>query len=286
MLVSIVTPSFNQGQFIERTILSVKNQNYDNIEHIIFDNNSNDQTPRILNKYKDSIIYKIEADRGQSDAINKGFKSAKGDIIGWLNSDDIYHPNILKSVVEYFINNPSVVALYGDANHIDVNDKQINYYDTEDWNTERLKEVCFICQPSLFFRREIFSNVGYLNENLHFCMDYEFWIRFAKHNLYVHKMSLLIAGSRLYAENKTLGSRLKVHIEINDMLREHYELTPEKWIFNYAHVKTDELNIKRENKFAYLFFILIFTLYGSLRWNKKISKQFIFLTFKLYGIIK
>jgi glycosyltransferase involved in cell wall biosynthesis len=286
VLVSIITPSFNQGQFIERTILSVKNQNYGNIEHIIFDNNSNDQTSRILKKYRDSIAYKIEADRGQSDAINKGFKSAKGDIIGWLNSDDIYHPNILKSVVEYFTNNPSVVALYGDANHIDVNDEQINYYNTEDWNTERLKDVCFICQPSLFFRREIFSNIGYLNEDLHFCMDYEFWVRFAKHNLYVHKINLLIAGSRLYAENKTLGSRLKVHIEINDMLRKQYEFTPDRWIFNYAHVKTDELGIKRENKFAYLFFILIFTLYGSLRWNKKISKQFIFLAFKLYGIIK
>ena len=286
MLVSIITPSFNQGQFIERTILSVKNQNFKNVEHIIFDNNSKDQTKKILLKYKDCIKYKIETDKGQSDAINKGFKVAKGGIIGWLNSDDIYHPNILKSVVDYFNDNPSVDVLYGDANHIDVNDKQINYYDTENWNTERLKEVCFICQPSLFFRREIFSIIGYLNENLHFCMDYEFWVRFAKNNLKVYKMNLLIAGSRLYESNKTLGSRLKVHIEINDMLKKIYKFTPDKWIFNYAHVKTDELGIKRESRAAYLFFILIFTLYGSLRWNKKISKRFILLALKLYGIIK
>jgi len=117
-------------------------------------------------------------------------------------------------------------------------------------------------------------------------MDYEFWVRFAKNNLKVYKMNLLIAGSRLYESNKTLGSRLKVHIEINDMLKKNYKFTPDKWIFNYAHVKTDELGIKRESRAAYLFFILIFTLYGSLRWNKKISKRFILLALKLYGIIK
>ena len=112
MLVSIITPSFNQGLFIEKTILSVKNQRFKNLEHIIFDNNSEDKTKDILKKYKKFINYTIEQDNGQSHAINKGFKKAKGDIIGWLNSDDIYHPNAVKQIVDYFNKNPNVVVCH------------------------------------------------------------------------------------------------------------------------------------------------------------------------------
>jgi len=286
MLVSIITPSFNQGLFIGKTILSVKNQGYKNLEHIIFDNNSEDKTKDILKKYEKFINYTIEQDNGQSHAINKGFKKARGDIIGWLNSDDIYHPNAVKQVVDYFNENPNVDVVYGNANHIDEKDKQINVYDTENWNPERLKEVCYICQPSLFFRRRVFSKVGYLNEKLNYCMDYDFWIRFARHNLSVSRVNFLIAGSRLYETNKTLGSRLKVHEEINYMLRDNYSFTPDKWIFNYAHVRTEEMGIKRNKKYTYLLCILIFTFYGSFKWNKGISKRFVILAFRLYGIIK
>ena len=125
-----------------------------------------------------------------------------------------------------------------------------------------------------------------MNEKLNYCMDYDYWIRFANHNLSVRRLNTLIAGSRLYETNKTLGSRLKVHKEINYMLRNNYNFTPDKWIFNYAHVKTEELSINRNKKFIYLFCILIFTFYGSLRWNRKISIRFVILAFKLYGIIK
>jgi len=286
MLVSIITPSFDQGIFIEKTILSVKKQSYKRVEHIIFDNNSDDETESILRKYKDDIDYTIENDYGQSHAINKGFKKAKGDLIGWLNSDDIYHPNVVKQIVDYFNENPNVDVVYGNANHIDESGKQINLYDTKDWNPERLKEVCYICQPSLFFRRRVFSKVGYLNEKLNYCMDYDFWIRFSKHNLSVSRVNFLTAGSRLYETNKTLGSRLKVHEEINYMLRDNYSFTPDKWIFNYAHVRTEELGVKRNKKYIYLLFILIFTFYGSLKWNKGISRRFAILAFRLYGIIK
>lgn len=286
MLLSIITPSYNQGQFIERTIQSVIRQNYSNIEYIIFDNCSTDNTKKILNKYKESINFFIQNDNGQSHAINKGFKLAKGEIIGWLNSDDIYYDNIFAEVINFFKNNPTVDVIYGDGNHIDENDKKINSYDTEDWDAERLKDVCFICQPSVFFRSNILKNVGYLDENLQFCMDYDFWIKISKFKLNVQRINLLIAGSRLYDSNKTLGSRVKVHYEINYMLRKNYGFTPDKWLFNYAHVKTESLNIYRNKKYLYLFLIVIFTFYASIRWNKKISKSFYNKALKLYGIIK
>ena len=154
MLLSIITPSYNQGCFIEKTIKSVKEQNYKNVEHIIFDNESLDETPTILDKYKNTINFHIESDKGHSHAINKGFKLAKGEIIAWINSDDIYHKNIFGKVMNFFKNNPSVDVVYGDANHIDVNDNQINLYDTENWDKKRLKDVCFICQPTVFFRKK------------------------------------------------------------------------------------------------------------------------------------
>lgn len=286
MLLSIITPSYNQGQFIERTILSVKKQNYKKIEHIVFDNESSDNTKVILNKYKDSIKFFIEKDNGQAHAVNKGLKIASGEIIGWLNSDDIYFDNVFKKIIQFFKENPSVDVIYGNAHHIDNNDNKINAYDTEMWDKKRLESVCFICQPTVFFRKKIFSKVGFLDESLNYCMDYDFWIRFAKHGLNIKRLNFLIAGSRLYDSNKTLGSRLKVHLEINSMLRKNYGKTPDKWLFNYAHVKTDELGVQRNNKYLYLILITYFTMYASLRWNKKISKSFFCLALKLYGIIK
>lgn len=286
MRISIITPSYNQGKFIERTILSVKNQKYENLEHIIFDNNSSDNTSIILNKYKRNIKFFSELDTGQSNAVNKGLKIATGDIIGWLNSDDIYYPNAFKHITSYFLKNPNIDVIYGEANHIDKNDNIIDKYDTKEWDEFKLRDVCYICQPALFFRKSVLSNVGLLNEQLNYCMDYDYWIRFALNNLKVKKINKLIAGSRLYDENKTLGSRLKVHSEINYMLRSHFNHTPNKWIFNYAHVKTESLKVYRSNKFLYLFCILLFTFYSSLKWNRKISKDFFKLSLKLYGLIK
>ena len=121
--VSIITPSYNQGQFIEETILSAKNQDYPNIEHIVIDGNSTDSTLDILHKYDNDIIWISEPDRGQSDALNKGFRIATGEIIGWLNSDDIYLPGAVKKAVDALMNNPKFDIVYGDYLIIDENSK-------------------------------------------------------------------------------------------------------------------------------------------------------------------
>ena len=113
--ISIITPSYNQGQFLEQTILSILSQDYPNLEYIIMDGGSSDNSVEIIRKHEDNLTYWVsEPDKGQSDAINKGFQRATGDILTWLNSDDYYLPGTLHTVAEYFTQHPDVECIYGD----------------------------------------------------------------------------------------------------------------------------------------------------------------------------
>ena len=241
----MVTPSYNQGKYIRRTIDSVLSQNVEDLEYIVMDGGSNDETVNILKEYGDLIIWKSEKDKGQTDAVNKGIKMAHGDIIGWLNSDDIYYPDAIKKVLEVFQKHPEINVVYGNANHIREDDSFIEEYYTEDFNYERLKDICFICQPSLFFRKKVVDQYGYLDEKLQYCMDYDYWLRLGKGEQF-YRLNELIAGSRLYDDNKTLGSRRKVHEEMLKMQEKNLGKAAEKWIYNLAHVIVDEKGIPRE----------------------------------------
>ncbi len=234
--VSVITPSFNQGQFIERTLLSVANQGWPFVEHVVFDGGSSDNTIDVLKKYSPMLRWVSEADKGQTHAVNKGILETDGEIIGWLNSDDIYYPDALARVVSFFEANPDVDVVYGRADHIDVHDRPFEAYPTEQWNIERLYDTCFICQPAVFFRRTVINQHGLLDESLHYCMDYEYWLRLAKAGVRFGFLDKKLAGSRLYADNKTLGSKVKVHREINDMFRNRFGNVPKRWLQNYAHV--------------------------------------------------
>lgn len=274
MKISIITPSYNQGQFIERTLLSVANQTGGEIEHVVFDGNSNDNTVKILQKATSLSHWVSEKDKGQTDAVNKGILATSGEIIGWLNSDDIYYPGAIEAVLEYFNKNPDVDVVYGMADHIDINDKPFETYPTEPWNFNRLKEVCIICQPALFFRRKVVEQHGLLDESLNYCMDYEYWLRLGKAGVRFGYLEKKLAGSRLYAENKTLGAKVKVHREINNMFKKKFGKVPTSWLFNYAHSVVDN-KIERENQpVRYLFAILISTAHSSFYWNKRLSFDF------------
>jgi len=215
--ISVVTPSYNQGKYIERTIQSVISQDIPNLEFIIFDNLSDDNTIEILKRYDSSLKWVSEPDGGQAHAVNKGISNTSGDVIGWLNSDDIYYPGTLKTVTDFFEAHPDVDVLYGKADHIDDEDEWIEDYPTEKWNLERLKEVCYLCQPAVFFRRRVIEKFGLLNEKLHFCLDYEYWLRLGIGGKKFEYLPQKLAGSRLYLETKTLGSPLSFHKEINGM---------------------------------------------------------------------
>jgi glycosyltransferase involved in cell wall biosynthesis len=272
--------------FIERTLQSVVTQSAPGleIEHVVFDGGSSDNTIEILERFNPPLRWVSECDSGQANAINKGIRATSGEIIGWLNSDDIYYPGALVAAAEIFRDHPEADVVYGCADHIDEEDRVIDRYPTEPWDFKRLTENCILCQPAVFFRRLCVESWGLLDERLHYCMDYEYWIRLARSGARFYYLSnRKLAGSRLHAETKTLGARLKVHAEINTMLRRSLSKTPTRWLFNYAHAVTeDRLRIPRAWGRCHLTARVIVSLWSALKWNHRIGVDHIRLLYEVF----
>lgn len=220
--VSIITPSFNQAGFIERTIKSVLGQDYDNIEYIIIDGGSSDGTLNVIEKYAGKLTWISEKDKGQSDAINKGLRMATGDIVAFLNSDDTYEPGTISQVANYFKKNPTKKWVYGKCRIINENDaeirKPITIYKNlllKKYSYPKLLTENFISQPATFWRRELHGELGYLSETEHFCMDYEFWLRIGK-KYPAGIIDVYLANFRYYAQSKSGGVNKK---QFQDELR-------------------------------------------------------------------
>ena len=268
MKVSIITPSYNQGRFILRTLQSVANQSGAEIEHVIIDGGSTDETVPILKNFGHGIRWISEKDKGQAHAVNKGIRASDGEILGWLNSDDIYYPGAIARVAKFFELHPGVDVVYGMADHIDLDDQAFERYPTEPWNFERLRETCFICQPALFLRRRVVEQYGLLDESLQYCMDYEYWLRLGKAGVCFYYLEEYLAGSRLYANNKTIGARVNVHREINNMFKIKFGQVPNRWLLNYAHaVLTSNRRIKKMGSLIRLMTIGILYIGGTIWWN-------------------
>jgi|AGTN01.1.fsa_nt_gi Glycosyltransferases involved in cell wall biogenesis len=204
--VSIVTPSFNQAQFIEKTILSVIGQDYPNIEYIVIDGGSTDGSQEIIRKYEDKITYWVsERDNGQSDAINKGFRKCTGEIVAWINSDDLYADDgAVSRIVRFFSEHHDVDMVHGDVDFIDENGKILYNIKSRDFTLQELLETNRVSQPATFWKRKIFEEVGYLNEARHYIMDYDFWVRVAlKYN--IRHIDATIARFRLHGQSKTMS---------------------------------------------------------------------------------
>ena len=207
--ISVITPSFNQGEFIEETIRSVISQNYPNLEYIIVDGGSTDNSVQIIkkyaNKYPKIIRWVSEKDKGQSDAINKGLKMSTGEILCYLNSDDCFTSKALFFVAEFFLTYKEAYWLTGDYEIIDERGRKIQDYIRIYKKILRLfpskfmiKIANFINQPSTFWKREIYNQVGELNLSYKYNMDYDYWLRIFK------------KGYKLYYLNKVL-SKFRVH---------------------------------------------------------------------------
>ena len=176
--VSIITPSYNQAQFLEQTIQSVLTQTYPNIEYIVVDGASSDNSVEIIRKYEHRINWWVsEPDKGQSEAVNKGWMHATGEIIGWLNSDDLLLPDTVTRMVNAFEETPEMGFIYGDVLSIDQYGDIFNVMRFQQWGIEDLAAFEVISQPGVFMRREILEQAGYLNNTLHYLMDIHLWLK-------------------------------------------------------------------------------------------------------------
>ncbi len=220
MLVSIVTPSFNQAPYIEETIRSVLAQEYPQIEYLIVDGGSTDGSVDIIRKYADRLAWWVsEADGGQTDAINKGFAQAKGDILAWINSDDTYEAGAVAAAVQYVQAHPKVGMVYGDCNYINASGEVIGKFDAAQTNYRLLRRgYTRIPQQTMFFRAELWKRLGPLDPSFYFAMDYDLWTRIAAH-AEIKYIPQTWANFRLHTRGKSVLADERCWPE---MLRVHY----------------------------------------------------------------
>jgi glycosyltransferase involved in cell wall biosynthesis len=268
---TVVTPSYNQGRFLRATIESVLSQNIPDLQYLVIDGGSSDETISLLNEYSADLQFVSERDEGTADAVNKGLTLSKKEIIGWLNSDDIYYPNALNRVWELFEGYPDAEVVYGRANHIDEHGCVIDEYQTSEWSLEALVNHCIISQPAAFFRRSVIEKYGPLAEAYKYCVDYEFWMRLARRGAQFRYVPEYFAATRLHEQAKTVASRLQCHQDINDIMVEHLGHVPGRWIANYAHIKAEKLVKRSENELIFITVLLMQCLLADLHWNNKIS---------------
>ncbi|NJN73113.1 MAG: glycosyltransferase [Limnothrix sp. RL_2_0] len=224
--ISIITPSYQQGIYIEDTIVSVISQNYPNLEYIIIDGGSTDQTLDIIKKYEEHITYWVsEADQGQAHALNKGLNVATGEIIAYINSDDYYAPNTFHRIAKYFTEYPETDLLYGICTFVDEKKQLISEHQGGISNASELFNIWEywwsgkqIIQPETFWSRQIFEKVGMFNEDLYFVMDYEYWCRLISAGAIIKSIDETIACFRVTPTQKT-NDKNGVRDEILDVLK-------------------------------------------------------------------
>lgn len=269
--ISIITPSYNQGKFIEQTIQSVLDQNYPNLEYIIIDGGSSDETLSVIKKYEKHLAYCIsEKDRGQSHAINKGIQKSTGDIVNWLNSDDYYMPGALRHIAEQF-KNPLITAYCGRSRVFsDSNERISGGTDIYAGNLFKTIGWARIDQPETFFKRSVWETIGFLNEEFHYIMDKEWWIRYLL--IYgldgIIKDDKVLVNFRIHSESKT-GSQ-KEEFE-NETINYFYSISVQNRMKNiYEFI---EKNFK----------VRLITIDPS--YSNEISKEYInYFLFYLYNV--
>ncbi len=252
-LVSIITPSYNQGKFLEETILSVLNQDYENIEYILVDGGSSDNTREVIKKYQDRFAWWVsEKDQGQTDAINKGFSHAKGEILAWINSDDVYAPGAVRMAVEALQQYPQAGMVYADLDFIDEHGNTIGRFNAAQTDLPKLKRgFVHIPQPCTFLRADLWRRVGPLDPSFFFAMDYDLWTRLAAITQFKYLPGTVWAKFRLHSDAKTVNADERCW---PDMLRVHYRdggsrLAPIVFKYWLRKLAAPYLNWKRKRMF-------------------------------------
>lgn len=224
--ISIVTPSYNQGQYLEDTILSVLGQNYPNLEYIIIDGGSTDNSVDIIKKYENRLAYWVsEKDEGQSHAINKGFVKATGEILSWLNSDDMYMPNILATVANQ-LNCSESTILYGQCIHFSLVRQTLYSHGSNTlhhFDEIPLELLDTIIQPSTFWTRNAWKKNGILKEDLHYGFDWEWFLRAKKNNIQFTGINKVLSVYRIHEQHKTGVGGNKRQLELLSIYKNYNE---------------------------------------------------------------
>lgn len=205
MKVSIITPSFNQSRYLEQTIRSVLQQDYPDLEYFIVDGGSTDSSVEIIRRYEEKLAgWVSEKDRGQAEAINKGIRASSGEIVAWLNSDDIYLPGAIQKAVQAFQQHPEAGLVYGNVISIDENARPFNLQTFQPYTLKDLMSFRIISQPAVFMRRAVLEQVGLLDLSYHYLLDHHLWLRMVQHapSAYIPQT---LAAARYHAEAKNLA---------------------------------------------------------------------------------
>ncbi|QMW02390.1 glycosyltransferase family 2 protein [Spirosoma foliorum] len=234
--ISVITPSYNQAKFIRQTIESVLAQDYPQVEYIVIDGLSTDNTLPIIRAYKDRLILIAERDSGQTDAINKGLQMATGDIVCWLNSDDYFLPGTLALVGDFFARNPNQLWLTGDCQIVDQLGMPIQQPVRHYKRLLRsltpalyLGMTNAICQPSTFWRRDVHAQLGFLTESLHYTMDYDWWLRLQQ----LQSPAILsqsLTAFRIHAESKGGNQYRRQFDEDYQTFSQYWSGMPIRWL--------------------------------------------------------
>jgi glycosyltransferase involved in cell wall biosynthesis len=229
--VTIVTPSYNQAPYLEATIRSVLDQDYPRIEYIVMDGGSTDGSVEIIKKYADRLAFwTSEPDEGQTDAINKGFARAKGEIIAWLNSDDVYRPGAIAEAVAFMQTHPDIGMVYGNADYIDGEGNIIGWFPAAETDYKRLRRgYVHIPQQAAFFRASVWRMVGPLDPSFYFAMDYDLWVRIASVSA-IRYQPRTWAAFRLHGDAKSLASADRCWPE---MMKVHWRMGGSKFSVIY-----------------------------------------------------
>jgi glycosyltransferase involved in cell wall biosynthesis len=215
--ITLITPCYNHGEFLEKTITSVLAQDYPNLEYIIIDGGSTDSSIDIIKRYEKHLAHWVsEKDRGQSHAINKGFRRATGDVLTWLNSDDWLEPGALHCVAKHAMQHPDAGAFVGHGRIVDISGKQIYYREAGELTYEKFCQWLDggdFLQPSCFFRRSAWNLVEPLDENTHIAFDVDLWLRMAKSNISFQRIDALLSTSLAHERAKTTAFRTHMVID-------------------------------------------------------------------------